>query len=101
VISLQRDGVPVRWPIQYERLSLGHCSDFKEALCVNVGANGMLLLLNESIQMDEILRLRMRDVNRDLPFTLAQVRWNQPGTVELNAVMIAEIEYLEPDDVLY
>jgi hypothetical protein len=98
VIQLQRDRVVVGWRIQYERLSLGCWSDLKQALCMNVSANGMLLLLNEFLETDEILRLHMRDANRDSPFTLARVRWSQHGTVELNGAMMAGIEYLEPDD---
>jgi hypothetical protein len=100
VIQLQRDRVAVRWPIHYERLSLGQWSDLKEALCVNVGAHGMLLLLNEFIETDEILRLHMRDANRGLPFTLAKVRWSQPTRAELHVEILAGIEYLEEHDAV-
>ena len=88
----------MRWPIQYERLSLGHWSDLKEAVCVNVGAHGMLLLLHDCLEAEEIIKLHMRDVNRDLPFTLAQVRWSQPTTAELHVAMIAGVEYLDQHD---
>jgi hypothetical protein len=55
----------------------------------------MLLLLDEVPEEDEMLRLYMRDVNRDCPFTLAQVRWSKPGTVRLNTTIMAGIEYVD------
>jgi len=91
MIERQSDRVTVRWPIRYERLSTGRWSGPQEALCLNVGGNGMLLLLNEVPDRNELLRLYMRDVNRDLPFTLAQVRWSAPGT---QAAIMAGIEYV-------
>jgi hypothetical protein len=59
----------------------------------------MLLLLNEILETDEFLRLHMRDVNRDSPFTLAQVRWSKPGTMEVNAAVMAGIEYVDVHDL--
>jgi hypothetical protein len=94
------DRVAVRWPIHYERLFLGHWSEPKEAVCINVGGYGMLLLLNEVVEKDEFLRLHMRDANRDSPFTLAQVRWAKPETFEVNAAMMAGIEYVDTHNLI-
>jgi hypothetical protein len=94
-----RDRAAVRWPIRYERLLLGHWSDPKEALCINVGGYGMLLQLDEVLEKDEFLRLHMRDANRDSPFTLAQVRWSKPGPDEVNAAVTAGIEYVDMHDL--
>src|ERR687895_147633 len=93
------DRAAVRWPIRYERLVFGHWSESKDAVCINVGGYGMMLLLDEVLEKDEFLRLHMRDANRDSPFTLAQVRWSKPGPVEGDAAMMAGIEYVDIHDL--
>ena len=98
-LEWHRDRVPVRWRIRYERQSLGQWSAPKEAVCVNISGHGMLLLLNDMLENDEILRLHMRDVNHDSSYTLAQVRWSKPGSLEPNGTMMAGVEYVEIDDV--
>ena len=90
MIERHSDRIAVRWPIRYERLSTGRWSEPQEALCVNVGGYGMLLLLKVVLEQDEILRLHMRDANQDLPFTLAQVRWSKPEGL----TMMVGIEYI-------
>jgi hypothetical protein len=95
MIERQSDRIVVRWPIRYERISPNRWSGPREALCVNVGGSGMLLLLDEVPEEDEMLRLYMRDVNRDRPFTLAQVRWSKPGTVRPSTTIMAGIEYVD------
>jgi hypothetical protein len=95
MIERQSDRVVVRWPIRYERMSLNHRSAPREAACINVGASGMLLLLDELPEHDEILRLYMRDVKRGYPFTLAHVRWSRPVTMTADSSVMAGIEYVD------
>jgi hypothetical protein len=95
MIERQSDRVPVRWTIRYERLSTDRWSSPQEAVCLNVGGYGMLLLLDVVPKKNEILRLHMRDVNRGLPFTLAQVRWRKSEALTMGAPVMVGIEYVE------
>jgi hypothetical protein len=93
----QTERASVRWTVQYQRYRNREWSLPDEALCLNVGGYGMLLVLSEAVSEGEVLRLHMKDVMSGLPFTLARIQWTRRAPDRVN--VLVGIEYVDSSDV--
>jgi hypothetical protein len=89
----QTDRASVRWTVRYERRLDGRWSAPNEALCLNIGGYGMLLVVSEALGDGEVVRLHMWDATRALPFTEARVQWSRCDPDSEN--FIAGIEFVD------
>jgi hypothetical protein len=75
-------------PDRYRRQQL------RTALCLNVGAEGMLLLLDKPVRQNDVLELCVRDLNSGGTRTAVSIRWTRPCRSWLKDSVLAGVSYL-------
>jgi len=95
VVRRQSHRVSLMYPVTYERRSNGGWQR-ETALCLNVGAGGMLLLLHKGVRQNALLHVCMHDLNRGSERAAVKIRWMRPGKSWLKDTLLAGVQY-RPD----